>query len=198
MIPVLETKRLILRSFQPGDFEQFADFYGSEASRFVAGPEARTATWRRIASYAGSWFLRGFGKFAVEEKASGRAVGIVGPWYPEGWPEPEIGWTILPEFQRRGYAIEAAVRSITSLMMSLAGRRPCQRSFLTISPRSSWPNASARGATGRSNSSPMACSLCAAIFRRRNSAPTLRGSIDRHLNPNSPTCAPPSTISMRR
>jgi RimJ/RimL family protein N-acetyltransferase len=112
VIPVLETERLILRGFQPGDFESFADFYGSEASRFVAGPEPRAATWRRIASYAGCWALRGFGKFAVEEKASGRAVGIVGPWYPEGWPEPEIGWTILPEFQRRGYAAEAAARCI--------------------------------------------------------------------------------------
>ncbi len=112
MIPILETKRLILRGFQPGDFEQFADFYGTDASRFVAGPEPRTATWRRIASYAGGWALRGFGKFVVEEKSSGRAVGIVGPWYPEGWPEPEIGWTILPEFQRRGYAAEAAVRAL--------------------------------------------------------------------------------------
>ncbi len=56
--------------------------------------------------------LRGYGKFVVEEKASGRTVGIVGPWYPEGWPEPEIGWTMLPEFQGRGYASEAATRAI--------------------------------------------------------------------------------------
>lgn len=112
MIPTLETERLVLRGFRQDDFEAFAPFYGSESSRFVGGPEERTATWRRIASYAGCWALRGFGKFVVEEKASGRAVGIVGPWYPEGWPEPEIGWTILPEFQGRGYATEAAARSL--------------------------------------------------------------------------------------
>ena len=112
MTPRLETKRLALRAFAPGDVELFAMFYASEASRFVGGPEDRVATWRRIASYAGCWMLRGYGKFVVEEKASGRAMGIVGPWYPEGWPEPEIGWTILPEFEGHGYATEAAERAI--------------------------------------------------------------------------------------
>lgn len=113
MMPRLETERLVLRAFAPGDVESFAGFYGSEASRYVGGPEQSYATWRRIASYAGSWFLRGYGKFVVEEKASGKTVGIVGPWYPEGWPEPEIGWTVLPEFEGRGYAREAATRAIS-------------------------------------------------------------------------------------
>lgn len=112
MTPRLETERLVLRAFAPGDVEQFTGFYASDASRFVGGPEDRIATWRRMASYAGCWMLRGYGKFIVEEKASGRAVGIVGPWYPEGWPEPEIGWTVLPEFEGRGYATEAARRAI--------------------------------------------------------------------------------------
>lgn len=113
MTPTLETTRLVMRGFAPGDVETFADFYASDASRFVGGPENKVATWRRISAYAGCWFLRGYGKFVVEEKASGRTVGIVGPNYPEGWPEPEIGWTLLPEFQGRGYAGEAARRAIT-------------------------------------------------------------------------------------
>jgi RimJ/RimL family protein N-acetyltransferase len=112
MTPRLETERLAMRGFAPGDVESFAGFYASEASRFVGGPEDRVATWKRIAAYAGSWMLRGYGKFVVEEKASGRTVGIVGPNYPEGWPEPEIGWTVLPEFQGRGYAGEAAKRAL--------------------------------------------------------------------------------------
>ena len=112
-IPRLETERLVLRGFAPGDVERFAGFYASEAARFVGGPEERVATWRRIAGYAGCWMLRGYGKFVVEEKAGGAVVGIVGPWYPEGWPEPEIGWTLLPEFQGRGYAAEAATRALS-------------------------------------------------------------------------------------
>jgi RimJ/RimL family protein N-acetyltransferase len=113
MTPTLETQRLTLRGFRPGDVETFAGFYASEASRFVGGPEDRVSTWRRIASYAGCWSLRGYGKFVVDEKASGRTIGIVGPTYPEGWPEPEIGWTVLPEFEGRGYAAEAATRAIS-------------------------------------------------------------------------------------
>ena len=114
MIPKLETPRLVMRPFNTSDFDVFAPFYASEQSRFVAGPDATLAvTWRRLASYAGCWQLRGFGKFVVEEKTSGKAVGIVGPWFPEGWPEPEIGWTILPEFQGRGYATEATCRALT-------------------------------------------------------------------------------------
>ena len=112
MIPVLETGRLVLRGFKPEDFDPFAAFYASEASRFVGGPEQRGIAWRRFASYAGSWLLRGYGKFVVEDKASGRTAGIVGPWYPEGWPEPEISWTLLSEFEGRGIAFEAAGRSL--------------------------------------------------------------------------------------
>lgn len=112
MTPVLETERLTLRGFRPGDVEAFADFYASDASRFVGGPEPKVASWRRIASYAGSWALRGYGKFVVDDKASGETVGMVGPWHPEGWPEAEISWTILPQYEGRGYATEAAARSL--------------------------------------------------------------------------------------
>lgn len=113
MIPTLETERLILRAPSAGDLNAFVAFYGDgEASRFVDGPKDRSATWHALAAALGCWTLRGFGEFAVEEKATGAFVGIVGPWFPEGWPEPEIAWIILPAFQKRGYGFEAAGRAL--------------------------------------------------------------------------------------
>jgi len=32
----------------------------------------------------------------------------VGHWNPEGWPEPEVGWTIHKPHWRKGYASVAA------------------------------------------------------------------------------------------
>jgi RimJ/RimL family protein N-acetyltransferase len=55
----------------------------------------------------GHWQMRGYGFFSVESKATGEWLGRVGPWFPEGWPEPEVGWTISPEHWGRGYATEA-------------------------------------------------------------------------------------------
>jgi len=46
--------------------------------------------------------------FSVIEKASGRWVGRLGPWKPEGWPGPEIGWAIARDCWGRGYAPEGA------------------------------------------------------------------------------------------
>src|SRR5690606_33968541 len=106
------TQRLILRAIRPEDFEPFAAFMATEGSRFIGGPCDRVEAWRRLACYAGAWNLSGFGRFALEEKAGGRFVGLVGPWFPEGWPEAEISWTLMPEFQGKGYAREAALRSL--------------------------------------------------------------------------------------
>ena len=37
------------------------------------------------------------------------AIGMVGPWYPEGWPEQELGWSLFgAESKGVGLAAEAA------------------------------------------------------------------------------------------
>lgn len=123
--PTLETERLILRGIMQEDFEPFAAFYATEESRFVGGPLNGPLAWRKLSGYAGIWTLRGFGKFALEDKASGKFVGLVGPWFPEGWPEPEISWTVVAEFQGKGLAKEAALRTLRFAYEELGWTTAC-------------------------------------------------------------------------
>jgi RimJ/RimL family protein N-acetyltransferase len=61
---------------------------------------------------AGAWYLTGISMFSVVERSTGRWVGRVGPWMPEGWPGTEIGWGIAREHWGKGYATEGAAAAI--------------------------------------------------------------------------------------
>jgi len=109
----IETSRLILRPIRWEDFEAWAAFMGdSEATRFLGGVQPRSTAWRTMMTMAGAWYLRQPSMFSVIEKASGRWVGRLGPWRPDGWPGPEVGWGIIRECWRRGYAVEGATAAI--------------------------------------------------------------------------------------
>jgi RimJ/RimL family protein N-acetyltransferase len=110
MRPTLETERLILRPPEQADFDAgWAEFHGDEACmRYLGGPMARSLAWRALAQVAGMWSLLGFGQFSAVEKDTGRWVGRVGPWRPDGWPAPEVGWMFRRSAWGRGYATEAA------------------------------------------------------------------------------------------
>ena len=112
-IPTLETERLILRAPQPEDFEPWAAFCADEeVTRFLGGVQTREMAWRTMCGMAGAWLVRGFSMFSVIEKASGRWVGRLGPWQPEGWPGTEVGWGLAREAWGKGYATEGAEAAI--------------------------------------------------------------------------------------
>ena len=73
----------------------------------MAGERHREAAWRVWASEVGQWPLLGFGPFSVEDH-EGRYLGEVGVYQPLGYPEPELGWFVVPEAEGRGIAFEAA------------------------------------------------------------------------------------------
>ena len=111
--PTLETERLILRPPRAEDLDAWAAFAADEvAARFLGGPQERHGAWRSLASMAGSWALYGYGPFSIIEKSSGRWVGRLGPWRPEGWPGGEILWGVAREAWGRGYAPEGAAAAI--------------------------------------------------------------------------------------
>ncbi|HEY4972341.1 MAG TPA: GNAT family N-acetyltransferase, partial [Steroidobacteraceae bacterium] len=111
--PEFQTARLILRPIRMEDFEPWAQMMtDSEAARFIGGLQVRAVAWRGFMTMAGAWHLQGFAMFSVIERASGRWVGRLGPWYPDGWPGREVGWAIVRDCWGRGYAPEGAAAAM--------------------------------------------------------------------------------------
>lgn len=105
----LETERLILRAPAPRDAEAYIAFFGSDRAASIGGPQTRAEAWVNFATELGHWGLRGYGMFTLTHQGSDDAVGLIGPWNPEGWPETEIGWLIFDaRLEGKGYAHEAA------------------------------------------------------------------------------------------
>lgn len=107
----LETDRLTLRMLRESDIDAYAGMCGDpEVMRFIGDgqPLARPMAWRNLATMVGHWTLRGYGLWAVEERATGVFVGRIGFWNPEGWPGFELGWTLRRAFWGKGYAAEGA------------------------------------------------------------------------------------------
>lgn len=108
-IPTLNTERLILRAPCEADFDAECAFYASPRAEYVGGQLSREQVWRMLACFVGHWAFRGYGFWGIEDRETGAYLGRAGLWFPEGWPEPEIGWTLMAEAEGRGIAFEAAL-----------------------------------------------------------------------------------------
>ncbi len=108
-IPEIETERLRLRLPAARDVAAYAAFRGSERSRTVGGPYTPAEAFEQLAGIVGQWQLRGYGRWLVADRESDEALGVVGIFHPEDWPEAEIGWSVFEAAEGRGIAFEAAV-----------------------------------------------------------------------------------------
>lgn len=109
---VRETERLVLRRPEEKDFEPYEQYYSDpQLAKYVGGVADRDGAWRRLAALIGHWELRGYGYWAVEEKASGLFGGCVGLWRSAGWPELELGYWLVPAMFGKGYATEAGAEA---------------------------------------------------------------------------------------
>jgi RimJ/RimL family protein N-acetyltransferase len=107
--PVLKTDRLILRAPRMADYSAFEAFYASDRAQYIGGPGPARDAWRGFAHVTGMWALKGFGTFVFADPATDEAIGMTGPYYPEDWPEPELGWHVWrPEHEGTGLTYEAA------------------------------------------------------------------------------------------
>ncbi len=108
-IPTVETERLRLRAPRFDDFEAYAAFRGSERARILGGPFDRTDAFEQLAALIGHWALRGYGRWMVADRATDAPLGVIGLFFPEDWPEPEIGWSLFETAEGKGVAYEAAL-----------------------------------------------------------------------------------------
>ncbi|EEA93903.1 GNAT family N-acetyltransferase [Pseudovibrio sp. JE062] len=113
--PRIETERLVLRKWEPRDLEGLIEMNADpKVMEFFPAVMSRQDSERMFERLLFKQEEFGFGTPVVEEKATGRFLGLCGlgvPTYPEPLPfDPcvEIGWRLIPDAWGRGVAQEAA------------------------------------------------------------------------------------------
>jgi Acetyltransferase (GNAT) domain len=108
----VETARLLLRPWQPGDLTEFTRLLTDPVvTRYivVSTPFSSEDVAELSARTLEQWERNGFGPWAAIEKATGRWVGRVGLDELADWPGPhkiDVGWELHREFWGRGLATE--------------------------------------------------------------------------------------------
>ena len=109
---VLETERLILRRFNTDDAPFILALLNEPSFlRYIGDKKVRTLEDARqyilngpVATYEN----HGFGLYQVELKDSHTPIGMCGLLQREELPQPDIGFAFLPDFWKKGFAVEAA------------------------------------------------------------------------------------------
>lgn len=107
--PALTTANLSLRAPVAEDWPFWDAFARSARARSIGGPHSAPTSWRAFGHVIGHWVLRGFGMFVFCRHGDRTPLGMAGPWFPEGWPEKELGWSVWSaDAEGTGIAFEAA------------------------------------------------------------------------------------------
>jgi RimJ/RimL family protein N-acetyltransferase len=109
-VPVLETPRLLLRTFRRDDLPLYADLNADpEVARYLGGPISAEES-DAIAEWAQELHGReGIGLLAVERREDGAFLGMCGLHHFHAYPdEVEVGWRLARSYWGSGYATEAA------------------------------------------------------------------------------------------
>jgi RimJ/RimL family protein N-acetyltransferase len=108
----LETERLVLREFTGADAPFMLRLVNEPAFlRYIGDRGVRTLddARRYIADGPVAGYARdGHGLMRVDRKSDGAALGMCGVLKRDALPEPDIGYSFLPEYWSQGYALESA------------------------------------------------------------------------------------------
>jgi len=107
--PTLTTARLTLRCLDRRDWPAYRTLMGSERARYVGGPYSAFRAYQLFSTEVAQWILNGFGPWAVCRTGEEESIGLVSLFFPEGWPERELGWLLWNGKEGAGYATEAAL-----------------------------------------------------------------------------------------
>ena len=114
----IETRRLLLREWEPTDLEPFAALNADpRVMEFFPSRLSAEQTRQFYERIVGEFAECGFGLYAVQRKAEGDFVGYVGlhriGFEADFTPGVEIGWRLAAGVWGRGYAPEAAAANIS-------------------------------------------------------------------------------------
>ena len=107
---VLHTPRLTLRQPLPKDIPASIAFWSSPRSHMMGGPWTPEQTTQEFHGITAQWAKHGFSLFTVTLNGADDAIGLIGPFYPDTHPEPELGWSLWDAtLEGQGLAYEAAI-----------------------------------------------------------------------------------------
>lgn len=171
--PTLTTTRLILRPWRDDDLESLAAMNADpRVMEYFPATLTREESVAMLARLRADFDRRGYGKWALEAPGVTGFVGMTGlappPFESHFTPCVEIGWRLLPEYWRRGYATEAARAALAFGFETLAlaevvaftvpangpSRRVMERIGMTRSPDDDFDHPTPRSAT------PSAAACC--------------------------------------
>lgn len=128
-----ETPRLVAHRIGEGDVDAMLAVYGDrEAMRWVGDGEPldRAGCVRWVEVTLRNYATRGYGMWALRERASGQVIGFGGIVHPGGQPEAEIKYAFLRAAWGRGLATEAAA----ALLAHATGPLGLARVIATVAP----------------------------------------------------------------
>ncbi len=127
MLTVLETENLRLRKFTTADGDFVVELVNTPGwLEFIGNKGVRTREEAQLYLITGpmtSYEKFGFGLYMVELKADKTPIGMCGLIKRESLEDVDIGFALLPQYHRKGFAYEAALSTLNYAQNSLGIKR---------------------------------------------------------------------------